>query len=169
VENFWDNLYPPIEDGGFELRATPLDWIGGRLDTVIKLQPITKTGLNWFDFKQASAVGREAEMDTDAKKQNYAKTVQDGKVSGDQWDTAFNATPKAYYKNAVETLDSLLENVNALDKVSAEKFTETPPSFTPLRSSIEEVRHTVNTLWLEKRKTDPDPEDLAARAEAAAE
>ncbi|PYT16356.1 MAG: type VI secretion system protein TssA, partial [Acidobacteria bacterium] len=28
VENFWDTLYPEMEDGDLELRAAPLEWLG---------------------------------------------------------------------------------------------------------------------------------------------
>src|SRR5437879_1304992 len=31
LETFWENLYPQIEDGDLELRASPLEWIGTRL------------------------------------------------------------------------------------------------------------------------------------------
>ena len=32
LDNFWDTLYPELEDGDSELRATPLEWVGSRLD-----------------------------------------------------------------------------------------------------------------------------------------
>ena len=28
VENFWDSVYPELEDGDAEMRATPLEWVG---------------------------------------------------------------------------------------------------------------------------------------------
>src|SRR5258707_3186110 len=31
IENFWDTLYPEIEDGDVELRAAPVAWVGTRL------------------------------------------------------------------------------------------------------------------------------------------
>ena len=36
IEGFWDTLYPEIEDGDLEMRAAPLDWVGGRLDRAVK-------------------------------------------------------------------------------------------------------------------------------------
>src|SRR5579872_122710 len=30
VENFWDTLYPEIEDGDMEIRAAPLEFLGSR-------------------------------------------------------------------------------------------------------------------------------------------
>ena len=59
IENFWDGLYPEIEDGDLELRAAPLDWLGSRMDATLRSLPITKTGINWYQFKEARAVGYE--------------------------------------------------------------------------------------------------------------
>src|SRR6476646_6417632 len=36
LENFWDTLYPPIEENDLELRAKPLEWIGSKLAEAIK-------------------------------------------------------------------------------------------------------------------------------------
>ena len=33
LENFWDTLYPELEDGDAEYRASPLQWIGDRLES----------------------------------------------------------------------------------------------------------------------------------------
>ncbi len=32
IAQFWDGLYPPVEDGDAELRAAPLDWLGTALE-----------------------------------------------------------------------------------------------------------------------------------------
>src|SRR3982751_1792094 len=31
VENFWETLYPELEDGEAELRSTPVEWVGTKL------------------------------------------------------------------------------------------------------------------------------------------
>jgi len=36
IGNFWDGLYPEIEDGDLELRAAPLDWLGSRMDASLR-------------------------------------------------------------------------------------------------------------------------------------
>src|SRR5581483_4454853 len=59
IDNFWDNLYPEIEDGDAELRAAPLEWVGARLDQRLKKVKITKNGLDFFDYKESRAIGYE--------------------------------------------------------------------------------------------------------------
>ena len=56
LENFWDTIYPEIEDGDAEFRATPIAWIGN-FDLQIKMAPITRGGLSAFDYRVASSVG----------------------------------------------------------------------------------------------------------------
>ena len=57
LENFWEGLYPELEDGDAEFRATPLQWIGDRLEIPLKQSRLTKKGLNWFQYKESRAVG----------------------------------------------------------------------------------------------------------------
>jgi type VI secretion system protein ImpA len=44
IKNFWDTIYPPIEDGDLELRAGPLEFIGSALEIPLKTRPLTKAG-----------------------------------------------------------------------------------------------------------------------------
>ena len=41
VTEFWDSLYPPIEDGDVELRAAPFEWMSNSLELPLKSTPIT--------------------------------------------------------------------------------------------------------------------------------
>jgi type VI secretion system protein ImpA len=182
IEQFWDNLYPEIEDGDLELRAGPLDWLGSRHDSPLRTLPITRGGQNWFQFREARAVGYEAEAEDDStKKEAREAAIAEGKITGEDWDHAFNATPKSYYINLESTLDSILESIESLSGLCGEKFGNDAPSFNPLRTTIEEIRHTVHGLLQKKRETEPDevpessednaenpeeaPEDESSRAE----
>src|ERR1700716_1492903 len=54
VENFWDTLYPEMEDGEMDMRAATLDWVGWRLDKAIPRGGLPRTGSDWFNFKQSA-------------------------------------------------------------------------------------------------------------------
>ncbi len=167
VENFWDNLYPVAEDGDLELRVAPLDWIGSRFGNTVKFVPVAKNGYNWFDYKQSRAVGYDANAETDAKREAYQTAISEGKVSGEMWDEAFKATPKAFYKSALQLIEATIEALDALNDACQRKFADSSPSFGALRSVLEdEVGRTLKVLLQEKKKVDPDPEDIAAAAAA---
>ena len=167
VENFWDTLYPEIEDGDAEMRAGPLDWVGSRLDQAVHQVPITRNGLDWFQFKQSRAVGYEADAAaTPEKTEARAQAIADGKVTGEDFDSAFNATPKTFYVESKQSLDDCLEAIEALSAACEPKFGEVTPGFGGLRGALEEVRSTVNSLLQKKRELEPDEEPAAETAAA---
>jgi type VI secretion system protein ImpA len=165
IENFWDNLHPELEDGDAELRAASLDWLGSRLDSTLRCVPLAKKGPNWFEYKEALAVGFEAAADTEAKLEARNAAIAEGKLTGEEWEKAFQASPKAYYKSEEETLDAILETLEALAPLCEEKFGEVAPSFGPLRSTVEEIRHTVHGFLQKKREIEPDEEPVAEAVE----
>jgi type VI secretion system protein ImpA len=167
IGNFWDGLYPEIEDGDLELRAAPLDWLGSRMDASLRSLPITKTGLNWYQFREARAVGYEDENADSTKQEARTAAIADGKLTGEDWDKAFNGTPKTFYVNLESTLDGILEVIESLSGLCGDKFGAEAPSFSPLRTTIEEIRHTVHGLLQKKREAEPD--EAAAGGEAPAE
>ena len=166
IENFWDTLYPELDDGDAEMRAAPLEWLGTRMEPALRSVPLTSKGANWFQFKESRAVGYEAAADTDAKAEARNAAIAEGKMSGEEWDGAVAATPKAFYAEMEETLDGILEVIESLsDVIGEEKFGDVAPSFGPMRTTVEEIRHTVHGLLQKKREVEPDEGAEAAAAE----
>jgi len=61
LENFWDTLYPEIDEGDLEPRAAPLQWIGDS-ETMLKavrLTPITAGKMNAIQWRQSRTVPTE--------------------------------------------------------------------------------------------------------------
>src|SRR5271165_4095043 len=86
IEKFWDGLYPELEDGDAEYRATPLQWIGDRLEIPVKQQPITKKGLNWYQYKESRALGDEKSVTTPEKKKEREAAIKAGKTTAEVFD-----------------------------------------------------------------------------------
>ena len=168
IENFWDTLYPELEDGDAEFRAAPLDWIGSRFDQPVHLVPLTRKGHDWFQFKQSRAVGYEADAASNETKQEArAQAIADGKVTAEEFDAAFSATPKTFYVECKQNLDDCLAAIESLSGVCESRFGDVTPGFGGLRTALEEVRSTVNGLLQKKRELEPD-EEPTAQAEGAA-
>ncbi len=157
IEKYWDGLYPEIEDGDLELRAAPLDWLGSRMDATLRMLPLTKSGINWYQFKEARAIGYEADAaDDSAKLEAREAAIAEGKKTMEDWDAAFNSSPKSFYAGLEETLDGILETLGSLSELCGTKFGDDAPSFGPMQTTIEEIRHTVHGLLQKKRETEPD-------------
>ena len=165
IENFWDTLYPELDDGDAEMRAAPLEWLGTRMESALRSVPLTRGGANWFQFKESRVVGYEATADTDAKVEARNAAIAEGKPSGEAWDGAVAATPKAFYAGMEETLDGILGVLESLNALGEEKFGDVAPSFGPMRTTVEELRHTVHGLLQKKREVEPDEGAEAAASE----
>lgn len=162
IENFWDTVYPELEDGDAEFRVAPLDWIGSRFDQPVRMVPVTRKGYDWFQYKQSRAVGYEADAASNETKQEArTQAIADGKVTAEDFDAAFAATPKAFYAESKQSLDDCLAAIESLSAVCESKFGELAPGFGSLRTALEEVRSSVNGLLQKKRELEPDEEPEA--------
>jgi type VI secretion system protein ImpA len=167
LTDFWDTVYPEIEDGDRELRATPLTWIGSKLDFPLKSSPITAAGYSFLVYKDSKVVGYEDQVKTDKERAARAKAIAGGKLAPEEFDKSFNDTPKAFYLKAEKDIDSSIEALNTLDKFCDERFEDDAPSFSKLKDALTEVRQVVHSLLQKKREKEPDPVEPEPVAEGA--
>ncbi len=174
IENFWDTLYPPIEDGDLEFRVTPLDWVGSYLAAAPKWTPLTKAGYGLLKHRESREVGYEED---ESKAANRQTAIDEGKLTAEAFDKAVKETSKDFYQQLVENLDGSLESLAALGVVCDEKFGSNGPSFSKLREALEEVRRLSDQFYQKKREeagelnqpeTGPAEEEPSGAAEAVA-
>jgi len=172
LEGFWDTLYPAIEDGDAEMRAAPLEWIGSCLDQPVRQVGLTKQGHDWFQYKDSRAIPTEEDAGKDEKKAEIRRArLADGKIAPEVFDKGFEGTPKAYYAGLVGDLDACLELVDSITRTCEEKFGDATPTFSRLKATLEEIRHTANLFLQKKRELEPDarPEGQAVSGEVPGE
>jgi type VI secretion system protein ImpA len=157
LANFWETIYPVIEDGDRELRAKPLSWMGSMLDVPVRSAPLVSEGYSWFAYKDSRVVGFEDQAKTDKDRKTRAKLIEDGKIAPEVFDKAFADTPKAFYLKAEKDLDKCLEGLESLEKFCDERFEDDAPPFGKLKTALTDVRHTVHSLLEKKREKEPDP------------
>jgi len=170
LENFWDTLYPELDDGDAEYRAAPLQWVGDRMESAVKRGGLTRSGLDWFQYKESRAVGtEEAAAESEDKRKARLDAIAEGKIPQETFDKAFEESPKKFYVSLLETFDGTLESLGNLGSVCDEKFGDVAPSFGTLKRALEEVRQTVYILLQLKREKEPDEPVAAPEPEAQAE
>jgi type VI secretion system protein ImpA len=160
LEQFWDTFYPEIEDDDLEPRVVLLGWVGERLVDVVRFTPITAGGLGLHHYKESRTVGSEEEAAaSETKMQSRQAAIAEGKTTVEDFDKDAASTSTAQYEAWVAAMDGCLASIESLGTLSDEKFGNDAPSFVPLRTIIEEVRHTANMI-LQKR-----PGRIAAESE----
>src|SRR6266702_1952490 len=169
VENFWDTLYPELEDGDAEFRAGKLQWIGDKLERAVKESALTRSGLNWYQHRESRTIPTEDAIADNYEKQQARQTaIAEGKIPPEQFDKDFDASPKTFYVNLEAAFDGTLESLALLGDACDAKFGNDSPGFGTLRKALEEVRQTVHSLLQRKREKEPDaPVEGEAPVEAS--
>jgi type VI secretion system protein ImpA len=167
---FWETAYPVLEDGDFEMRAMPLNWISSALAVPLRSVPlVADTNYSWLSYQESRLVGYEEQAKTSKERDTRTKLIEkENKLAPETFDKAFDRTPKEFYAETEKDLDGSLVALGTLDKVCREKFEQGAPSFGNVREALEEVRRTVHTLLEKKREKEPDriPEALPVERQA---
>lgn len=157
MTDFWETVYPLIEDGDREMRARPVSWLGSQIEFPLRSLPVVNSGYSWFNWSDSRKVGYEDSAKTDKDKATRAALIKDGKLAPEIFDKAFNETPKAFYAQAEKDLDGCIASLAALETFCDEKFEDDAPALGKLKTGLAEVRHTIHGLLEKKREKEPDP------------
>jgi type VI secretion system protein ImpA len=168
-ETFWPTLYPLIEDGtDLELRMLSVENAGRLIADALRKVPLTRSGLSFIDYLQSRVVGYEKDATTDAKAEARRDAVDHGKLTAEDFDQAFTASPKSLYMQASEALKESHEAYERLDQYQQEVYGNDSPNLEKLRAGLEEVQQIVEMLLNERRKTEPDPVEALEQPAAEA-
>ncbi len=158
VEEHWEHLYPEIDDGDAEMRAAPLEWVGTKLDVPVRRIAIDKQGHDFLQFKESRTVPTEEAANESAEKRAARdEAISNGRVTPEETDAGFNATPKVWLKSLVGDIEATINAVKALDAVSKEKFEDVAPSFGRLIDTLEDCLRSANSQYKRKLELEPDP------------
>jgi type VI secretion system protein ImpA len=166
IENFWDTLYPELEDGDAELRAAPIEWFGNYLEPdkgsspALQLQfvGLNSQGMHYAQYKEAQAMGYEETVKTnDVRRKARDASIKEGKIPPEAFDKSLAETPKEFVRKLDADLKASLQSLASLDELCQGKFGNVAPSFTKLKRALDEVQTTVHVLLLKKLEQDPDP------------
>lgn len=170
LETYWDGVHPrPDEDGDLVMRATALRWVGSQLDPAIRSAPVTKAGHNWYQYRESRSVPTEEEAQSNGEKLVLrAEAIQDGKITPEEFESGFAATPGAWSLELYKSLGSLMELVVSLGSFCDEKFGDETPEFSSLNKSLEEIYQTARVLMKQKgvsEEAEKEPEEAEESAE----
>ncbi len=151
LEQFWETLYPEIEDGDLEPRIVLLGWVGERLVDAVRFTPITAGGFGLIHYLESRRVGSEEDAaQSEAKQQARQAAITEGKPTVEDFDKDAASTSTTQYDAWVAAMEGCITAIAALGSLCDEKFGYDAPSFVPLRTAVEEVHRIANQI-LQKR------------------
>jgi len=163
-EAFWPTIHPEIEDGtDFELRMIAVETAAKLIIDALRLAPLTRSGLSYANYLESRTVGYEKDATTDARQEARKDAIDHGKVTAEDFDQAFAASPKGLYVQASAALNAALEATQSLDDYQAEAYGDSSPNLERLRTGLEEIQLIVEALLNQRRKTEPDAVEAAPK------
>jgi type VI secretion system protein ImpA len=162
-EEFWDHLHPKIEEeDDVEFRAVPLEWVGQYLEEEVKSVPLNASGHSFLEYQESRRIGTEEDAEKDSsRKAQRAQAIADGKPTAEDFDGAFDATGKPWYKQLRADLEASKDALVALEQLCDERYGSVAPSFRTLREALSAVSHVADRLLDRKLEQDPDPPEEA--------
>jgi type VI secretion system protein ImpA len=166
LKEFWEQVYPLIEEDDLEYRIGPLEFLNEKVWLPIKQIPLTDrstAGYTWMKWQESRQVGSEkdtrnlsGEID-DGKRRARADLIADGKLSAEEFDAAVSLSSKAFYKALAADVTACVQAFQKLDEIVDEKFGREAPRLTELKTSLEDCELLVSKILKEKLQMEPDP------------
>lgn len=171
LENFWESVYPQIEDDDLDFRIGRLEFLSTALWMRVKQIPLTdsnaRAGYSWLQWEESRRAGYEGDA---AKAEIRAEMVAEGKIAAEDFDAAVAASSRAFYESLAVDLTKCTEEFASLEQLSDEKFGNEAPRLAELRKSLEDCNQLVSKTLKEKRELEPDePESTGGENNTAAE
>jgi len=170
LNTFWDTVYPLPEDDDLELRSGPLEFVGKKLAIPARMTVLGASGVTFDQFVESRKVPLESETESDkAKKELRTTLLEQGKPSPELVDAGLERLNKVGVRAILADLDAAIAALNALEKVSDDRFGRDAPAFNDLRNALDEVRRFLAGQLARLLELDPDPlVEEATEAEGAA-
>ncbi len=166
-ERFWENVYPEIDDGDLDARANSLSWMDQQVAEALKEVSLTKSAggtsytlHHWNDSKQFMIPENVDSLEYEEKQRVAAlrtHAAEEGKVTGEDWRNAKNATPRAFYEDVYALVNQSWDEFEALNRVIDEKFGHDAPGLNALKKTLDDLRTLLGQIVKEKRILEPDP------------
>jgi len=152
LRQFWDNVYPEIEDDDLDYRVGPLEFLNDKVWLVIKQIPLTdpKTtpGYSWLKWQESRQ-----------------ETSAEDKISAEDFDRAVRNCSKSFYQSLADKVADCLAEFQLLDQIVDEKFGREAPRLAEFRTALEDCNLLVAKILKEKKEQEPDSIDSEISAE----
>ncbi|WP_144312328.1 type VI secretion system protein TssA [Terriglobus saanensis] len=157
-EEFWDSLYPEVEEGDLGLRIAPLQWAMTRYAALVYELPVTVEAFGFHVYQAARAIGYQADADQDeVARAARAAAIEQGKLTPEDLDVALAATSKSFYVSLVALFTETSEVLQNLHSFCEARYGDDGPSLVKIRTAVDEVGNLALSLLRKKRELDPDP------------
>ncbi len=166
LQQFWDHVYPLIEDDDLDFRVGPLEFLNDKVWLAVKHIPLTDSsktpGYSWMKWQESRQVGSDqdsrnqyGDVDED-KRQAREEAITEGKLTAEDFDAAVASSPKSYYENLYGHVTACSDEFKRFDEIVDEKFGREAPRLAEFKTALEDCDRLVGKILKEKKEQEPD-------------
>jgi type VI secretion system protein ImpA len=171
-ENFWETLFPIVDEGDMEGRANAIAWLDTQGASAVRSAPYTARGLGYNDWVDAKTFDIPSNLESlDYETQQKFGTLKtqaetEGRTTSEMWKAAVAQTTRA----SIEATNAVVEECwlayAALNSVIEEKFERNQmPGLGGLKKALEDIHGQIKKLVDAKRLEEPAAADSPSIAE----
>lgn len=145
LHDFWEFCYPAYDPDDLDERAGKIEWLNNQLPLVIREIPVTSAaagGYSWLKWEESRAVDNLGLKDPDARE----RAIASGKLAGDGFDKAVQASGRAYYETLHTQIQSAILIAATLEQHVDQHFGGDAPSLKDMRQAIAACNELVGRL-----------------------
>ncbi|SEF73569.1 type VI secretion system protein TssA [Marinobacterium lutimaris] len=143
LDEYWDNLYPELDEGDFDERVARLNWLGDALVGVVRSLPlIAGEGYGLADYEESRQVENQARNDPDS----MARALGEGKINDEIFQRSVVLTASEFLQERHATIAAAIAAVDGLDEVADRYFGQDAPSFSALEKILVQCRDLIARL-----------------------
>ena len=165
--NFWETVFPEIDEGDMEGRANALAWMDAHTAFSIKKAAITEgAGFGLLGYLDSKTFNIPDNLDTldSADQEKYRelaeKAEKENRATAAKWTAAVAVSKRGFYENLDVLIKECWESYNNLNAVIEENFDPNQaPSLGELEKSLDEIQTQTNKLLEQKREEEPSEAD----------
>lgn len=165
--NFWETLYPEIDEGDMEARANAIEWMVDQASLSIKEVTLTQgNGYNYIDWEDSKNYDFPENLELlDSTEQERIKALiekaeREKRCTTELWNKAISQSRRAFYEDISLMFAECWEAYNKLNITIEEKFDPNQmPGLNNLKKAMDLVETQVDKLLEIKREEEPDEID----------
>ncbi len=164
---FWDTMFPEIDDGDMEGRANAVAFLDTQGSYAIKEAKITQgqgfNVLDWEDSKKFSIPDNLDSLDL-ADQQKFlalkSQAEKENRCTDEMWRKAVSESRRAFYEDLVLIIAECWAGYDEINRVIESKFdSKQMPGMSNLKKALESVEAQIKILLTLKREEEPDAID----------
>ena len=163
-ENFWEMLFPEIDEGDMEGRANAVAVFDAQTAFAVKGAPITgAAGYSFSDCEDSKRFDIPDNIETldsaDQQRYNELRTQaeKENRVTAAKWRAEISQSRRSFYEELNFLIDECWTGYNDLNRINEEKYDRNQtPGLGKLKKALEDIQSQVKKLLDDKRTEEPD-------------